>query len=341
MDMGRASLADEGYRAARRAMVVATSPVLLAFHTALGRGRVRPDLSQRESLNRRFERLLDADLDNVAAGYYARSALFDLPLGEYVLRGLELGADVPRILRRGWAARSDELPAHVERKHYPRYYLRTFHWQTDGWLSRHSARVYDVGVELLFGGTADVMRRSIVPPVVDAVRGLERPRVLDIGTGTGRALKLLSRSLPAARLYGVDLSAPYLEEARRVLGDVFDVNLLRENAEELPFADGSFDAATSVFLFHELPRDARRRVLAEAHRVLRPGGHLILLDAAQALDGADILSFLEAFWQLYHEPYFRSYLRDPLDHALEEAGFEVMRSDDAFLARRLVALKRG
>jgi len=86
--------------------------------------------------------------------------------------------------------RHDDLPAHVDRSRYPRYYLRTFHWQTDGWLSDRSARLYDPSVEFLFAGTADVMRRMAIPPLVEAVRGQARPRVLDVACARRFLLQL-------------------------------------------------------------------------------------------------------------------------------------------------------
>ena len=58
----------------------------------------------------------------------------------------------------------------VVKDRYPAYYRRTFHWQTDGYFTEHSAEVYELGVELLFRGTADVMRRQIIPPVTRFIR---------------------------------------------------------------------------------------------------------------------------------------------------------------------------
>jgi len=95
------------------------------------------------------------------------------------------------------------------------------------------------------------------------------------------------------------------------------------NAEAMPLASGRFDAVTCVYLLHELPLDARRRVLAEARRVLRPGGLLVLEDACQPADSPALAGALAQFQRDLHEPYFRSYLEHDLAELVTEAGFAV------------------
>ena len=77
---------------------------------------------------------------------------------------------------------------------YPAYYLQNFHYQTDGWLSADSARLYDFQVETLFLGSADTMRRQVLPYVADYVREYHAVNggkdgaglnVLDVASGTG------------------------------------------------------------------------------------------------------------------------------------------------------------
>merc|ERR1712216_542124 len=51
----------------------------------------------------------------------------------------------------------------IDEKRYPKYYAQNFHYQTDGWLSNESARLYDFQVETLFLGSADAMRRRCLP----------------------------------------------------------------------------------------------------------------------------------------------------------------------------------
>lgn len=57
-----------------------------------------------------------------------------------------------------------DLPQDVEPEAFPDYYLQNFHHQTDGYLSDHSAALYDLQVEILFNGAADPMRRRLLKP---------------------------------------------------------------------------------------------------------------------------------------------------------------------------------
>jgi ubiquinone/menaquinone biosynthesis C-methylase UbiE len=308
---------------------------------ALAPGGAAPDREAVTTLERRYADLLERDLRNVEQGLYPRTLLFQMPLASYARAFPRLLADLPRVLRRASAGVWTELPPHADPERYPPYFRRTFHWQTDGYLSRRSAELYDVGVELLFAGTADVMRRQVIPPISrllagDAARGA---RLLDVGCGTGRMLAQIAAAHPALRLYGLDLSPYYLQVARDVLDQVPDVSLVVENAEQLPFRDGFFRIATSVYLFHELPRAVRRRVLAEAHRVLEPGGLLVVEDSAQPAESGELAFFMRRFAADFHEPFYPDYLHDDLSAALTEAGFRVTAVESHFVSKVVVAEK--
>ena len=297
-----------------------------------------PPPYQIEAMRVRFEALLQRDLDHVAQGYYPAELLFQLPARRY-LKQLPGGVlEWPRVMRRKARGRYQDLPSNVELDDYPAYYRRNFHWQSDGWLSERSAELYDVGVEFLFLGTADIMRRMVIPHVVDASRSVARPRVLDLACGTGRFLKQLRAALPRARLYGLDLSPFYLRKAHRVLQGC-DVSLLNDNAESPPVEANSMDCVTSVFLFHELPKDARRNVMRATLRALRPGGTFVICDSAQYSDANPIAEYLDGFPQVYHEPYYKGYLNDELSVALAECGFEVQSSESIMVSKVVVATK--
>ena len=317
---------------------IATLRRLLARVSANG---PPPEPAAIAAVEARYQALLERDLANVSAGLYPRALLFQIPFGAYAWTLPQLLGDLPRVMRRMWARSYDELPPEAEPERYPEYFRRTFHWQTDGYLSRRSAELYDLGVELLFAGTADVMRRQVIPPISRflAAAGERDARLLDVGCGTGRTLRQIATAHPGLRLFGLDLSPYYLQTARTVLEDVADVSLVAENAERMPFRDGYFAVVSSVYLFHELPRPARRRVLAEMYRVLRPGGLLVIEDSAQLAESGDLAFFLWRFAADFHEPFYRDYVRDDLAVALKVAGFAVEEVETQFVAKVLTARK--
>ena len=300
----------------------------------LSSGELRALLRRRTELHAR-------DLANVEAGLYPRELLFDIPVRRYLRELPKLLRDTPRMIRRKRAGDFKDIPT-VDKTRYPAYYRRTFHWQTDGYFSEHSAEVYELGVELLFRGLADVMRRQIIPPITRYIRaagGASRLRLLDVACGTGRTLHQLAQSHPDLRLYGVDLSPAYARLARKRLGDVAEVAVSVENAESLPFADAAFDIATSVYLFHELPRNTRRTVARELHRVVRPGGIVVVEDSAQPVESREIASALAAFPRDFHEPFYADYLEDDLAAVLGDAGF-VIESVEPHLVAKVVVARR-
>jgi ubiquinone/menaquinone biosynthesis C-methylase UbiE len=301
----------------------------------------RPKLSGDEvrAVLRRKAELHVRDLANVENGLYPRELLFDIPVGRYMRALPRLLRDTPRVVRRKRAGDFHDIPV-VDKQRYPAYYRRTFHWQTDGYFSAHSAEVYELGVELLFRGTADVMRRQIIPPITRFVRaagGVRHLRLLDVACGTGRALHQIGQTHPELRLYGVDLSPAYVQLARRRLARLAEIALAVENAEALPFADAAFDIATSVYLFHELPRNARRNVAREMFRVVRPGGLLVIEDSAQLSESAEIATALRSFPGEFHEPFYGDYLEDDLADLLRDVGFVIESSEPMFVAKVVVA----
>ena len=294
-----------------------------------------PSDASSDALRREYLGLLERDLENAAKGVYPRELLFEFPFRDYTWALPRLLAEVPRMALRVRRRGFQELPDDVDVTRFPAYFRRTFHWQSDGYLSRRSARLYDLSVEVMFMGCADVMRRQLIPPIAAFAEASDgHPlRILDVGCGTGRALWQIARAIPGQQYFGVDLSPYYIEEAREVLAEVPEVSLLAENAEHLPFQDGSFDVITSCFLFHELPRRTRPRVLAELHRVLRPGGLFVCEDSAQHAEAADLSEFLEAFAGDMHEPFYLDYVRDDLAGLFEGAGFELCGVERAWLAK--------
>lgn len=335
-------------RLAYRAQSVCVRLPLVAAHVGLrpfSRRAERPRAEDLAALRRRYKELLDLDLRNVELGHYPRELLFQMPVREYVRGVPALVQEIAQMVVRARTGRVRDLPSDVDLGEYPDYFRRNFHWQTDGYFSERSARVYDIGVEFLFFGAADIMRRQVIPPMSEFLardrrtRGPGPRRILDVGAGTGRTLLQLSLAHPHERYTAFDLSPYYLKHAERVLAGVGDVSFVAGNAEHLPFGDGEFDIVTSTYLFHELPERARRNVLAESWRVLRPGGLLVIEDAAQLAESSELRVFLENFAVGMNEPFFANYIQTPLEGMLEAAGFVEPRTTTAFLSKVLVAAR--
>lgn len=321
--------------AAVRLAYLAYSRLLLRWHES-------PSQEAQASLRRRLEQLFETDWQDAHDGLTAAEAL---PWREYAQAFPRLLADLPRTRSRIVNEEFNDLPEDATPERYPRYYARNFHYQSEGYLGHNSAALYDLQVELLFGGTGDVMRRRLVPPVVRFARlnnaSPQKPlRILDIACGTGHLLRMLGSALPGeAKLYGVDLSPHYIARARETLPRELDVSLVCDDAEKLPFLDGSFDVVTNVFLLHEVPGDVRARVIAEMARVLRPGGLFVIGDSLQLADAPELRKELLAFPARFHEPYYLGYLKDDLAARVTTAGLRVSSEQQAFLTKILTAEK--
>lgn len=143
------------------------------------------------------------------------------------------------------------------------------------------ARRYDIANRLLSGGMDLYWRGRLVR----AVRHRSPREVLDLATGSGDVALALSRGVPGAtRITGMDFCQPMLDEAERKKqsaphGRYTNVDFRAGDGLALPLASASCDAVTIAFGLRNLAD--RARGLGEMHRVLRPGGHLFVLEFSQ------------------------------------------------------------
>ena len=309
----------------------------------------RPPSRQRS--NTRLEQRLDADMAalierdvaNVEAGIYPLPADHDGSLLTILDRSRLFFRDLPNIAERRKRNATHEVLNANTRGRRPDYYLQNFHFQSGGWLTEDSAERYDTQVEVLFKGTANAMRRQAVPPLAEVFAGRDQRelRLIDVGCGTGRFLDFVKQAWPRLPTFGPDLSDAYIHHARRHLKRWSRLHLAVANAEAIPAADASCDAVTNIFMMHELPPKVRRTVIGEAARVLKPGGRLVVVDSLQRGDEPDYDAMLERFPQLYHEPYFRSYLGEDFPAIAASVGLTHRRNVKAFVSKVMVFDKAG
>jgi ubiquinone/menaquinone biosynthesis C-methylase UbiE len=135
--------------------------------------------------------------------------------------------------------------------------------QYDAW-----ARVYDLFWGRYVNQTIPVLQRA-----ADVQAG---ERVLDLACGTGAFEQRVLAAVPDAQIVGVDLAPAMVERARAKLDGRPNVRFEQADVHDLPFEDNAFDVAVCANTFHYFTHP--EAVLAEARRVLRPGGRLVVLD---------------------------------------------------------------
>lgn len=281
--------------------------------------------------------LLSRDLANAERGHYPVPEDDDGALPKLFARSRAFFRDVPEVVRRRRRDLSREVANESAEANRPGYYLQNFHFQSGGWMTEESARLYDMQVEVLFSGAANAMRRQALVPMAQELRGRDQRRVpyADIACGPGTFLAQVRRAFPRLPALAIDLSEAYLRQAKRSLGRRPRLQPVVAKAEALPLSDASLGLATCIYLFHELPPEIRIEAAREIARIMRPGGLFILVDSLQAGDEPDYDGLLEVFPELFHEPYFRSYLEDDLETLFKSVGFVSEGRTNAFLSKVL------
>ena len=157
------------------------------------------------------------------------------------------------------------------------------------------ARRYDLMNDLMSGGLHRAWKDALVT-AVNPPKG-DRPfALLDLAGGTGDvALRVAKAGGPSTRVTVCDINEEMLSVgAERAINQGLDdrVTFEQGNAEELPYPDRSFDCVTIAFGIRNVPRI--ERALAEAHRVLKIGGHFLCLE----FSSVDVPG-LSALYELY------------------------------------------
>ena len=278
-----------------------------AGHYAAGRRLLKPmpkpafpigPTPSRAEMTADMRALFEREWQDIEAGLFPAPRARGPEPAEFLRRSLLYFRDLPQVDARRHGTLDDELPPGEQGDGLPHYYRQNFHFQSDGWLSEHSAAIYDTQVEVLFTGAADAMRRRAFKPIADWMAGRNQRglRGLDVGCGTGRLLAFLHDAWPGLRLTGLDL-------------------------------------VVSSFLMHELPQTIREQVIAEMARVVKPDGLVVIVDSMQKGDQPSWDGLLDLFPHYFHEPYYAEYANGRLEAWGEAAGLKPVTTERAFLSK--------
>ncbi len=150
-------------------------------------------------------------------------------------------------------------------------------------------------------------------------------RVLDLGCASGMNTLPFAEAFPDAEVIGLDVSAPCLRYAHaRAEALERKVHFAQRNAESTGYPDASFDLVVSQILFHETSRSALSNIIAECHRLLKPGGIMLHVDVpSKALAKTPYQQFM-ADWDTLNnnEPFWGTFMFEiNMTEVAKAAGF--------------------
>ena len=282
--------------------------------------------------------------EQVKRYFIHRATMVGIPWKEYY----DLGVTNMDVLLKNFMEISD--PSVV----YPDYYTQAFHSYAEGnlnWEAALEVVAATISISASYWPSADMvsaqawMRGNTTAAIQKHINDFEGKltsipkstgRIMDIGCSVGASTKFLIEAFPEKEgVDAVDLSPYFLAAAKfyhtttespmfTALHDKISYHHVM--AENLPFAEEAYDIISISFLLHEIPTKTSEEIIAEAYRVLRPGGTLAIVD----LSGKRIRSLPQPrkhFFELT-EPLVRQYYKTDPFKMMEDTGFQFVETKD-------------
>jgi ubiquinone/menaquinone biosynthesis C-methylase UbiE len=189
---------------------------------------------------------------------------------------------------------------------------------------------YDCGIFATtggaLGGLTDGGGQALVKWARETRPDWKPERILDIGCTIGHNAVPLALAFPEAEVVAIDTAAPVLRygHARaRALG-ASNIRFVQMNAEDLSrFPDGHFDWVQTTMFLHETSGRALPRILAEAARVLKPGGLLLHIEQPAYTDDMPLFEQFMRDWDAFNnnEPFWSAMHALDMEEEMEKVGF--------------------
>lgn len=193
---------------------------------------------------------------------------------------------------------------------------------------------YDAGLFVTTGGAlgaySDGGGKAVAHWLKTEHPGFNPRRIVDIGTTVGHNAVPIAQAFPDAEVVAVDVAAPVLRygHARAKSMGVDNIRFVQMSAEDLShFADESVDWVQTTMFLHETSAASLRRMMAEFHRVLTPGGLLFHVEQPQYSDAMPLYEQFIRDWDAFNnnEPFWSSMHELDIEDMMTDAGFS--RSD--------------
>ncbi len=223
---------------------------------------------------------------------------------------------------------------------YPEYYLTSFHAYAEGnmgWQPAMEVEVaaYSVHAKIFAetGRAGDAQLRRSYHQILQAQLPQPPQNIVDVGCSVGMSTFALQAAYPQAQITGIDLSPYFLTVANyRSTNQPHNkspktpqsqsINWVHAAAENTGLPAASADLVSLFLICHELPQAATLQIFQEARRLLKPGGHLAIMDMNPASEiygqmPPYILTLLKST-----EPYLDQYFNLEIGQTLQKAGFQ-------------------
>lgn len=207
----------------------------------------------------------------------------------------------------------------------PRYWDYEFHGTEGGWDGHqymgfiHHEMIYRNVLMAAYGGDIYAIRGVVAA----AAPQDHYARILDMGCGTGQYTLKLAETYPLAQITAVDISRSSVNYAMRRGADAgFTFRGIRAAAEDTKLPAESFDLVTNFIVLHEVPPHITKQILAEAFRLLAPGGDIHFSDVVPYRARTSYDAWADD-WDAQNgsEPWWRTAASMNLSELAAEAGF--------------------
>ncbi len=229
-----------------------------------------------------------------------------------------------------------EIPEHLKNT--------AFHGQPGGYVATRGPLDLRAGVLQEAGGAlysrgagtgaSDSKAQAVVAFLKERFASFTPRKVLDLGCGFAGQTAGYAAAYADAEVHGIDVGAAALRFGHlRAESMGIALHLRQGDASKAPYDDGTFDLIVSNILLHEVPSPMLESIMAECHRLLRPGGIAIHQDVPTQRDDLPPLQKALSSWQTKHndEPYWDDFAHTKVPAKLINAGFNEDRVFESYV----------